>query len=396
MHDSTVKRALVAGHLCLDLFPDLSHIPPGSFEQHFQPGHLVTAGGLIFSTGGPVSNVGLALHRLGVPTTLAARLGADRFGEIARDIITSYDLELASGIIIDPDNPTSYTIVISPPDVDRIFIHCPGVNDFFNASDISLDLYAQADLLHFGYPPVMRQMYTQGGHELMRVFQCAKASGLTTSLDMTFPDPTSEGGRADWRAILPATLLYIDIFLPSFEEILFMLRRSTYEMLRSKHNHLLDGLSPELVADLADELLQMGVRVVVLKLGRHGLYLKTASDCSAGNCGRAAPPDLQAWAGLECWAPCYQVEVAGTTGAGDATIAGFLSAFLRGLSPQQALDAAVAVGACNVEAPDALSGLRSWPDTLKRLEQDWPKHDLAFTLEDWDWDTRHRLWQRRS
>ncbi len=50
------------------------------------------------------------------------------------------------------------------------------------------------------------------------------------------------------------------------------------------------------------------------------------------------------------WAPCFDVEVVGTTGSGDATIAGFLSALLRDASPEEAMTMAVAVGACNVEA----------------------------------------------
>jgi hypothetical protein len=44
---------------------------------------------------------------------------------------------------------------------------------------------------------------------------------------------------------------------------------------------------------------------------------------------------------------------------------------MRGLTPEKALEAALAVGACNVEAADAISGLRSWPDTLQRIRAGW-------------------------
>jgi len=44
-----------------------------------------------------------------------------------------------------------------------------------------------------------------------------------------------------------------------------------------------------------------------------------------------------------------------------------LSGLLRGLGPRQALCAAAAVGACNVEAVDAQSGLLTWEDTLARV-----------------------------
>ena len=48
-----------------------------------------------------------------------------------------------------------------------------------------------------------------------------------------------------------------------------------------------------------------------------------------------------------------------TTGAGDAAAAGFLLALLDGLSPEDAATMAGAVGATNLEAPDATGGVRS-------------------------------------
>ena len=63
--------------------------------------------------------------------------------------------------------------------------------------------------------------------------------------------------------------------------------------------------------------------------------------------------------------------VAGTTGAGDAAIAGFLASLAKGLPPEDALTMAVAVGACCVEEPDATSGVRSWDATAERVKGGW-------------------------
>ncbi len=63
--------------------------------------------------------------------------------------------------------------------------------------------------------------------------------------------------------------------------------------------------------------------------------------------------------------------VAGTTGAGDATIAGFLASISRGGSAEEALTMAVAVGACCVEEPDATSGIRPWDETIERVRAGW-------------------------
>lgn len=56
---------------------------------------------------------------------------------------------------------------------------------------------------------------------------------------------------------------------------------------------------------------------------------------------------------------------------------------------------AVAVGACNVEAADALSGLGSWDETLARVKQGWPRHSLDLSARGWLWDERFELWIKR-
>ena len=65
-------EAVVGGTICVDVFPGLEHLGEGKFEAMFRPGGVITVGPAIFSTGGPVSNTGLALDRLGVATRLIA------------------------------------------------------------------------------------------------------------------------------------------------------------------------------------------------------------------------------------------------------------------------------------------------------------------------------------
>ncbi len=136
----------------------------------------------------------------------------------------------------------------------------------------------------------------------------------------------------------------------------------------------------------------MGVRVAAIKLGDRGLYVRTSSRAALVGFGRARPAELDAWADQEMWAPCFAVDVAGTTGAGDATIAGFLCALLRGLPPANAVTAAVAVGACNCEAADALSGIRPWEQTLARVARGWRRRPLALDAPGWSYDAAQALW----
>ena len=381
---------VVAGHICLDFHPDLGGVEREPFDQTFRPGRLIYTGQAHFSTGGAVSNTGLALHRLGIAAQLTGKVGADLFGQAILQILRQHSSHLADGMQIDAAANTSYTVLINYPGVDRIFLHCPGANDAFGAQDAPYEQLEGARLFHFGYPPLMRRMYQDDGEELAAMLRRAKQTGVTTSLDMAYPDPASEAGQADWRRILARALPWVDIFLPSLEELLYMLRRETYFQLRE--GGILAQATPELLSSLSDELLALGAKIAAIKLGERGLYLRTAR--SLADMGRAAPADLTLWQGRELWSPCFQVEVVGTTGAGDATIAGFLAAFLHGLPPHEALITAVAVGACNVEAADALSGILSWEETRARIARGWPRHPLRLDAPGWKFVPEWGVWER--
>jgi len=387
------RRAVVAGHICLDIIPDVSAIEPGIFNAQFRPGHMLEAGQATLATGGPVSNTGLALHRLGVPVRLIAKVGDDAFGHVVERIINAIEPDLLAGMKLDPQATTSYTIIISPPHTDRIFLHCPGANHDFRSADVGSDQLAQADLLHFGYPPVMRRMYADGGHELIDLMRRAKSIGVTTALDLCYPDPTSEAGQLDWTAIFRSVLPYVDIFVPSLEELLFMLRRQTHIEL-STHGDIVEHATPQLLTSIGDELIGLGVKIALIKLGARGAYLRTAPVAAFDRLGRACPTDRAAWADREMWVPCFKVDVVGTTGSGDATIAGFLSAILRDASPETAMTMAVAVGACNVEAADALSGVRTWEETAARIANGWARQPLCLDAPSWQWDAQLSLWRR--
>lgn len=389
--------AIVAGHICLDIYPDLTGCTTEQFQKSFRPGHLLHVGPLLYSMGGPVSNTGLALHKLGVETQLMGKIGDDFSGQVVQQIIQRFSPSLAKGMIVDPGVNTSYTIVITPPGVDRFLLHYPGANDTFSATDVNSNLLKDVRLFHFGYPPLMKLMFSPDGRELARIFREAKEAGVTTSLDTAFPDPNSPAGQANWSYILEAALPYVDVFMPSIEEILLMLHKPQYEeLLRQSFNgDILPLISTDLLTSLSSELLEMGARIVGIKLGYRGLYLQTARREALTKMGRGGPSDLDSWADQELWSPCYEVTVAGTAGSGDATIAGFLSALLRDYSPAKALNASVAVGACNVEAMDTLSGVRSWEETMQRIDAGWPKKQLDLRQAGWAFDPIQKLWAHR-
>jgi sugar/nucleoside kinase (ribokinase family) len=80
--------------------------------------------------------------------------------------------------------------------------------------------------------------------------------------------------------------------------------------------------------------------------------------------------------------PCFEADrVAGTTGAGDCTIAGFLAGLLRGEGPAEAATSATAVGASSVEAADATGGIPPWPEVAARLRAGWARHPIGIRLD---------------
>ena len=381
----TKDAIIVAGHCCLDIIPSFASTADG--ELH--PGKLVDVGPALLAPGGTVSNVGLSLSRLGAPVRMVGKVGDDHFGRILLALYRERDPALANGMIVTPGEVTSYSVVISPPGSDRIFLHCSGANHTFSAADLLAQSFEGAAILHFGYPPLMRGMYRDGGADLAAIMQESRRRGLFTSLDMALPDPASEAGRVDWRAVLQRVLPFVDAFLPSIEETLFMLDRAHYDELRARHGvaGVIEGVDSALLTRLAGELLSWGARIVGLKLGDQGFYLRTARDV-----GEAPFLNSAEWADRELLVPCFQTEVAGTTGAGDATIAGLLTAMLAGMTPEVAIRSAVAVGAFSVEQLDATSGVPRWEEVQRRLQMDWATCPVLAPMAGWRLDETAKVW----
>ena len=93
--------AVIAGHICLDIHPDLSGENREPFDRIFLPGRLIEAGSAAFSAGGAVSNTGLALNKLGITAHLVGKVGDDLFGQALRQILASHGGSLADGLVTD-------------------------------------------------------------------------------------------------------------------------------------------------------------------------------------------------------------------------------------------------------------------------------------------------------
>lgn len=369
------KKVIAAGHICLDITP----VFPGTGAEHLEdvlsPGKLVEVKEADVHTGGCVANTGLAMKILGADVTLVGKIGNDAFGDMILNILRQYDA--AEGMLRSDSFSTSYSVVIAVPGIDRLFLHNPGANNAFRADDIPDGVLRDAALFHFGYPPIMKAMYEYDGAELVKLMKRMKAAGAATSLDMAAVDAASEAGKADWEKILSQALPFVDFFVPSVEELCFMLDRNRYAewQSRAKGRDITEILDVEMdIRPLADRCMELGVKVLLIKCGAPGIYYRTADRETLGQIGGDLMPEPEKWAELEGFERSYVPErIASGTGAGDTSIAAFLTAVLEGCGPEECLHLATATGACCVAAYDALSGLKSFDKLREKIRQGWKK-----------------------
>lgn len=354
-------KAIAAGHICLDITPVFPEGRSAKLSEILRPGKLLEMKGCDIHTGGAVANTGLAMKILGVDVSLMGKIGDDEFGRIVLDALKKYNAD--EGMIIAQGEQTSYSVVIAPPGVDRIFLHDPGTNNTFSADDVNISAEQSENtaLFHFGYPPLMKKMYENGGAELEKLFKKVKEMNMVTSLDMAAVDPGSEAGQVDWNALLKRVLPYVDFFVPSVEELCYMLdknRLCEWEN-RTEGADLTSVIEPENdVRPLAEKCLEYGAKAVLVKCGAPGMYFMSSKAGEMSDICKILNLNEEEWADIRRFKESMRVEkVVSATGAGDTSIAGFLTSLLMGMGPEKCLDAAAAAGARCVTTVDALSGL---------------------------------------
>jgi sugar/nucleoside kinase (ribokinase family) len=203
-------------------------------------------------------------------------------------------------------------------------------------------------------------MMADDGAELETMFSRVSDLGVATSLDMTLPDPDGPAGAVDWRRLLARVLPHVDIFTPSLEELLYMLAPDQWAALieRADGGDVVELVDETAFADLAEEAIGLGARIVLLKCGHRGGYLRT------GNVGdladSALPLSPTDWSDVALPLEALPVDAdrfVNACGAGDAAVAGLLTGLLRGETPADAGHLAMCAGRDSLYGVDTTSGL---------------------------------------
>ena len=278
-------------------------------------GSLAHLPGLDVAVGGAESNLAIGLRRLGVPTAWISRVGDDPLGErVMREI-------LAEGVevhcAIDPSRPTGLMLKSRPTaTTTRVDYYRAGsAASALSPADLPDGLIEQARVLHLsGITPLLsRSAHTT----MLAAVQRAVAAGTTVSLDVNHR--ARLGGRDELARLLGEVLEYVDLLVGGPEE--------------------LAALAPGVVEDD-----HRGLLTTLAREGRQ-VVLKRGAD------GAAALAD-----GELHEAPAHRVAVLDTVGAGDAFVAGYLSAQLEGLDVAARLARANACGALACTTPGDWEG----------------------------------------
>ena len=93
------KKAIAAGHICLDITPAFKSKEEKSIKDLFRPGQLIAMDAAKVSLGGSVSNTGIGMKRLGADVELMGMVGNDAFGQMVLNELEKYDTSPDSMIL---------------------------------------------------------------------------------------------------------------------------------------------------------------------------------------------------------------------------------------------------------------------------------------------------------
>ncbi|MFJ9853982.1 sugar kinase [Streptomyces sp. NPDC101150] len=309
-------------------------------------GPLKLGGTMAVSIAGAESNVAIGLSRLGHPVRWAGAVGDDEAGQLVLRTLRAEGVEV-SAVSTDPDAPTGL-ILFEPrlPEVTRVHYYRAGSAGSRLREDAVERAFAAAPprVLHLtGITPALSPTALSAAR---RALQLAWENGSLVCLDVNFRARlwTAEEASQVLREWVPS----VDVLIASDDELPLCLPAgaagaagaaagTTDTTAGTTDPGSGPGHDPAAaIAAQAGLLLELGVGEVAVKLGADGATAFTGD----GSLHRPAQP----------------VRAVDAVGAGDAFVAGYLSALLDGADLAGRLTRAVTTGAFAVASPGDWEG----------------------------------------
>lgn len=301
-------RVLVVGELNADLiFSGFNSLP--------QPGREMLAERFSLELGSSSAICAAGLARLGTDVSFLGKVGDDVLGRFCLDELARYGVDTT---LVQSDSAVKTGITASFSSQDRALVTFPGAIEELTAEQIPHSIFRGFNHLH------VSSFYLQRGLQpgLASIFQAAKCTGLTVSLDPGH-DPSGT-----WLPSLSDALRFCDVLFLNEVELAGL----------SGSEDVFGGLRAVAAGSSG---------IVVAKLGRRG--------CAALAGGRIYS------------AEAIPVEAVDTTGAGDSFNSGFLHLWLRGHALENCLECACICGALSTRRLGGCAGQAGWPEVEQRM-----------------------------
>lgn len=278
-------------------------------------GPLTPGTSATFSFAGAESNVSIGLARLGLRVAMIGRVGDDLMGRVIGEGLRSEGVDL-SRLVVDTQAPTGFMLRYHRT-ADRVVAsyHRRGsAGSRLSREDVDEALVRSAKVLHttgitLGLGPSARDA-------VEHAVELARGAGVTVSLDVNYRSKL--WSRQDAAAALRSLIGRVDVVFGGEDELRL----------------LTEETAPEAIAEAVHGL---GPAEVVVKRG------------SRGAVGRAGSATVTV--------PAVRVSGVDPVGAGDAFVAGYLSARIEGLDLAGRLRRGAVCGAVAVSVPGDWEGL---------------------------------------
>lgn len=249
---------------------------------------------------------------LGSKVCFVGMIGRDSFGSLVRSSLEAKGVDTC--YLVEGDTPTGATICMSYGE-DRANLTYQGAMDVMCFDDIPSEVFEKTRHIH------LSSLFMQSGllRDIDRILNAAAANGVTVSLDTQW-DPM-ETWKLDYKSVLPK----VTVFMPNEKEL-----------------QCLTGAAS----------LEEAIQAVLPYLGS-AMLLKCGSDGSW----------LIRKDGSRVHLPAYlNKDVVDAIGAGDSCNAGFVSAFVKGLSLEDCQRTGNLTGAVNTTAAGGTGAFTSLSD----------------------------------
>lgn len=266
----------VIGTIVFDIFiPEIKKYP--------RSGQAVDVKSIPIAVGGCGANTSIVLSKLGANVSLIGAVGEDLFGNFVLDYLleNGVNIELVK---ISKREQTSTSVLVINDKNERSYFHTTGASKEIKVNSQALNSILNSKIVHIGGVNLLPPL---DGKPMAEILKKAKSKNVVTSVDLAWDT------KNKWMNNLKYSLPYIDILMGNKDEILALTSQKKIEK----------GI---------EKLHQLGVKIVVVKLGKDG------SIVSKDFLIHQVPP--------------FKVKAKDTTGAGDAFAGGFLFGILQGRS----------------------------------------------------------------